>query len=352
LNKKNNQPSNQSGPDHYPLVILSDTHLGMSNASTDLLLEFLQNTKCDRLILNGDIVDGWRINLHNLKEFPEAQLRVIDAINRKVAEGTEVIYIPGNHDSALRSMGLFGKTVMGIRFEKELEITDPKGRKLFICHGDRFDPGQQGHKPKPANAKPPAPKKQQSGLKKSLKQAMAKANLLLIDRGYEAGSRVSTAIDKVSERLLHKSIGLFSRVRGEIEGAGGGGKSAKMKLEQVAVEHAKQNDYDGIICGHFHISAKREQDGKLYLNSGDWVESYTALALKADGEWKVVKWTEERQEKGLQRTFFKQAANDNPDKAFRPVTEKFVAEIKKIWPGKNGGKPKAPASRPQAASPP
>lgn len=338
MNKKNNP-----APDHYPLVVLSDTHLGMSNASTDLLLEFLQNTKCDKLILNGDIIDGWRINLHSMKDFPEAQLRVMDAINRKVAEGTEVIYIPGNHDSELRSRGLFGKTVMGIRFEKELEITDAKGRKLFVCHGDRFDPAQQGHtisKPKTAQA----PKKQKPSLRKSFKKAVARANLLLIDRGYEAGSRLSTAIDKVSERLLHKSVGLFSRVRHEIEGASGGGKLSKMKLEQVAVEHAKQNNYDGIICGHFHISAKREQDGKLYLNSGDWVESYTALALKNDGDWKVVKWTEERQEKGLKRSLFKQAANDNPDKAYRPVTEKFVAEIKKIWPGKNGGKPKGPAS--------
>lgn len=329
-------------PDHYPLVILSDTHLGMSNASTDLLLEFLQNTRCDKLILNGDIIDGWRINLHRMKGFPEAQLRVMDAINRKVAEGTEVIYIPGNHDSALRNMGLFGKKVMGIRFEKELEITDPKGRKLFICHGDRFDPVQQGH----AVAKPkaPAPKKQKSNLRKSFKKAMAKANLLLIDRGYEAGSRLSTAIDKVSERVLHKSVGLFSRVRHQVEGAGGGGRLSKMKLEVNAVEHAKQNNYGGIICGHFHVSAKREQDGKLYLNSGDWVESYTALALTKDGDWKVVKWTEERQEKGLTRTFFKQAANDNPDKAYRPVTEKFVAEIKKIWPGSDAGKPKGPAS--------
>lgn len=328
MNKKNNP-----APDHYPLVVLSDTHLGMSNASTDLLLEFLQNTRCDKLVLNGDIVDGWRINMHRPKDFPEAQLRVMDAINRKIAEGTEVIYIPGNHDGELRNRDLFGKKFMGIRFEKELEFTDPKGRKLFICHGDRFDPAQQNHSM--GKNKPAKPKK--LTLRQKFKKAKNRAYILLLDRGYEAGSKVSTLIDKISERLFHKSIGLFSRFRRQLEGAEGGTRFGKSKLEVNAVQHAKDNNYDGIICGHFHMSAKRVEDGKLYLNSGDWVESYSALAMSQDGEWQVVKWPETRQEKGLVRHFFRQAANDNPDEAFRPQTDKCVEEIRKIWPGRRAG---------------
>ena len=71
--KRKNNPK----PDHYPVLVVSDTHLGMGNSSTDLLVEFLQNVTCDRLILNGDIIDGWRMNMHKPEEFSEAQLRVV-----------------------------------------------------------------------------------------------------------------------------------------------------------------------------------------------------------------------------------------------------------------------------------
>jgi predicted phosphodiesterase len=45
---------------------------------------------------------------------------------------------------------------------------------------------------------------------------------------------------------------------------------------------------DGIICGHIHQPALKEMDGVLYMNSGDWVESLTALVETLEGEWKIV----------------------------------------------------------------
>jgi len=228
----------------------------------------------------------------------------------------DVIYIPGNHDGELRKRGLAGKNVLGARLEHEFEFTDPKGRKIFVCHGDRFDPMQKGES-------------KLQKLPKALKYPVGAGYILLVDKGYDAASRISSAIDRVSEHVLHRSVGLFSKVRTTLEGLSG----SKGNMEQSAISHAQKNNYDGIICGHFHMSAKRDSGGKLYLNSGDWVESYTALAMDKDGEWKVVKWTKERQEKGLKRSF-KQAANDNPDKAFRPMTEKCLEAIKSIWPGK------------------
>jgi UDP-2,3-diacylglucosamine pyrophosphatase LpxH len=41
---------------------------------------------------------------------------------------------------------------------------------------------------------------------------------------------------------------------------------------------------DGIICGHIHQLAIRQLDDALYLNSGDWVESLSALVQDEDGE--------------------------------------------------------------------
>lgn len=299
-------------PEHYPLVIISDTHLGMSNDASDLLCEFLHNTKCDKLILNGDIVDGLRLNSRPPKEFSEAQKRVVDAINRKIAEGTEVIYIPGNHDAALRRMKLFGTTFMGIRFEKDLDFTDPKGQRFFITHGDRFDPGQTH------------PQKIPQGVHK------------LFDHGYVAIAKISAAIDRVTHKLLKHHFAVAAVSRRTIEGKI---LHSTQRHEKTATDYARKHGYNGIISGHFHIEAqKKTKDGIVYLNSGDWVESFTALTLNKDGEWNVVKWPKKRMSLGLKRDA---AVNDNPDKAFRPATEKILAEVRRIWPGRKKG-PKAP----------
>jgi UDP-2,3-diacylglucosamine pyrophosphatase LpxH len=303
-------------PEHYPLVIISDTHLGRPNDAADLLCEFLRNTRCDRLILNGDIIDGRRLITHASAEFPEVQKRVLDAINRKIAEGTEVIYIPGNHDIELRQMGLFGKTVLGMRFEKSLDLVDPRGRRLLIAHGDFFDAMEA----KNIHAKmPPA-----------LYRIGDRLNLLF--------NKASATIDKVADKLRRRPLTLIGRVRHAAEKLLGSQK----KREQLITDHARKNGYDGVICGHFHVEAiKAQKDGVLYLNSGDWVVNFTALTLDKNGDWGLVRWPEKRRELGLKRNW-RAAVNDNPDKGFRPATEDMLKAVRKTWPGRDKKPPKPP----------
>jgi UDP-2,3-diacylglucosamine pyrophosphatase LpxH len=47
-----------------------------------------------------------------------------------------------------------------------------------------------------------------------------------------------------------------------------------------------------VICGHIHTPEIKEIQGVTYMNSGDWVESCTALVETVEGEWKIVYWTE------------------------------------------------------------
>jgi UDP-2,3-diacylglucosamine pyrophosphatase LpxH len=54
------------------------------------------------------------------------------------------------------------------------------------------------------------------------------------------------------------------------------------------IEHAKELGYDGVICGHIHKAEIREVDGIEYLNSGDWVESNTALVEDYKGNWSII----------------------------------------------------------------
>jgi len=46
---------------HYRTIVISDVHLGTKSSKARELLKFLKKFSCDNLILNGDIVDGWRL---------------------------------------------------------------------------------------------------------------------------------------------------------------------------------------------------------------------------------------------------------------------------------------------------
>ena len=48
---------------HYKTVVISDVHLGSPHSKVREVSEFLSSVDCDRLIMNGDIIDGWQ--LHN-----------------------------------------------------------------------------------------------------------------------------------------------------------------------------------------------------------------------------------------------------------------------------------------------
>lgn len=60
-------------------------------------------------------------------------------------------------------------------------------------------------------------------------------------------------------------------------------------FEQHLAEVARQKGCSGVICGHIHQADKRMIGDILYLNSGDWVESMTALAEDHDGNWQILR---------------------------------------------------------------
>ena len=53
-----------------------------------------------------------------------------------------------------------------------------------------------------------------------------------------------------------------------------------------------QTGFDGVVCGHIHKAEVKDIDGVLYGNSGDWVESLSALVEHPDGRLEVVYWTQ------------------------------------------------------------
>ena len=85
---------------HYKTIFLSDIHLGSRACQADLLLDFLKYNECEKMYLVGDIVDGWR--LKRSWYWPQSHNDVVQKILRKARKGTQVVYVPGNHDEGLR----------------------------------------------------------------------------------------------------------------------------------------------------------------------------------------------------------------------------------------------------------
>ena len=46
-----------------------------------------------------------------------------------------------------------------------------------------------------------------------------------------------------------------------------------------------------MICGHIHHAAMRQVGDVIYINTGDWVESCTAVAETEEGIFEISRWT-------------------------------------------------------------
>jgi UDP-2,3-diacylglucosamine pyrophosphatase LpxH len=45
-----------------------------------------------------------------------------------------------------------------------------------------------------------------------------------------------------------------------------------------------------VICGHIHHAAMRQVGEIVYVNTGDWVESRTAVAETEEGAFEIIRW--------------------------------------------------------------
>jgi UDP-2,3-diacylglucosamine pyrophosphatase LpxH len=62
------------------------------------------------------------------------------------------------------------------------------------------------------------------------------------------------------------------------------------EFEKSLSEQAKRHGVDGVICGHIHHAASRQIGDVHYVNTGDWVESCTAVGERHDGSFELIRW--------------------------------------------------------------
>jgi UDP-2,3-diacylglucosamine pyrophosphatase LpxH len=53
--------------------------------------------------------------------------------------------------------------------------------------------------------------------------------------------------------------------------------------EHCISKYTKEKGCDGVICGHIHTPIIKEINNVLYCNTGDWVESCSAIVEHEDG---------------------------------------------------------------------
>ena len=81
-------------------IFLSDIHLGTRACQAERLLDFLREYESEHLFLVGDIVDFWAMSRGIY--WSAAQNTVVQKILKRARHGVRVVFIPGNHDEALR----------------------------------------------------------------------------------------------------------------------------------------------------------------------------------------------------------------------------------------------------------
>ena len=236
-------------------IFLSDIHLGTRACQAEALLEFLKAYEAEHLYLVGDIVDFWAMSRGVC--WTAAQNTVVQKLLKRARHGERVVFVPGNHDEAIREHA--GLDFGNIHVASEYLHTAADGRRYLLLHGDEFDQVTQYHR----------------------------WLALLGDRAYELLVRINLALSWMRRTL---GIAGYWSLAGYAKRKVKTAVSFIFDFEASVARHARERGVDGVICGHIHAAAIKPLDGIAYLNCGDWVDSCTAIVEHFDGRMELIAW--------------------------------------------------------------
>ncbi|HSW12758.1 MAG TPA: UDP-2,3-diacylglucosamine diphosphatase [Solimonas sp.] len=238
---------------------ISDVHLGSEGCRARALIDFLRQNACEELYLVGDIFDGWK--LRSRFYWPPDHSRVIHAVLSKARRGTKVHYIAGNHDDFLRQFIRKQLRLGRIRLANEAIHTTADGRRLLVIHGDSFDEIVSGM------------------------PLLAHAS----DLAYTLLMRADAAVQRwqgVEQPVPKWSAAVKTQVKSVTQWLSG--------VDEKKVHRCRREGLHGVVTGHTHHAEVRYvRNGVTSYNSGDWVESCTALAEDFQGNIRLLKWEPE-----------------------------------------------------------
>lgn len=239
----------------YRTIWISDLHIGSTQCQSDVLLDFLKYNDSEKLYLVGDIIDFW--SLSKKMYWTTEHNTIIQKLLRKARQGTEIIYVPGNHDENVRD---YESYVFGDIVVKVSDIhTTAQGKRFLIVHGDEYDAVARHHK------------------------WLAKIGsvgydwLIALNRFWRLFRRLFG---------IQSQFSLAAYIKFKVKNA----VQFISDYEETIVQTLKNENLDGVICGHIHHAEIKTIENFLYVNTGDFVESCTAIVEHHNGELELIRW--------------------------------------------------------------
>ena len=237
------------------IVVISDTHLGTIGCRAKELNRYLKSIQPKTIILNGDIIDIWQFNKRNWDKF---HTKVVKRLLNFISDGTNVYYIAGNHDEALRRFLNF--EIEGFTISNKLSL-DLNGKKTWFFHGDVFDVTMQH----------------------------SRWLTRLGGFGYDLLILINATVNKFLTLIGREKLSFSKTIKNKVKAA----VSYINKFETTVTDIASKNNFDSVVCGHIHQPCiknfKKKNKNVTYLNSGDWIENMTALEYH-DNKWSLFEY--------------------------------------------------------------
>ena len=272
---------------HIDLVVLSDIHLGTHGCRAEELINYLRTIRPKKIILNGDIIDIWQFKK---KYFPKSHLKVIRMLLDFLSKGTKIYYLPGNHDEVLRKFNGYGIKNFKISNKAVLKLN---GKKAWFFHGDVFD----------------------------ITMKYSKWIAKLGGIGYDFLIRLNYRTNRFRALIGKEKISFSKYIKYKVKQA----VKYVNQFEEIALDIARENNYDYVICGHIHQPIIRDQivnERKItYLNSGDWIENLTSLEYN-NNRWKLFEYDPN------DFRHLKKERNSNIDKSTSELFESMLKNFK------------------------
>lgn len=242
----------------YRTVVLSDIHLGSKYSKVAQAADFLASVDAETLIFNGDTIDGWQLQKKDNAFWGVEHSRFFRIIMKMVEQhGTEVYFLRGNHDDFLDKIipMIMGK----LNILKDM-ILESGGKKFFVTHGDVFDSVT-------------------SNMKWVAKLGDVMYNFLLM---------INVMYNRIQSLFGRPYYSFSQAIKNKVKKA----VAASSDFDKMLTDMARVKGCQGVICGHIHRPEDRMIDGIRYLNSGDWVETMSALVEDSEGNWEIVYYKE------------------------------------------------------------
>jgi UDP-2,3-diacylglucosamine pyrophosphatase LpxH len=233
----------------YKTIIVSDIHLGTKDSQAKEFIKFLDEHPTDQLILNGDIVDGWALQRGSKwkKQHTKVILKLLE-----LSKKTDIVWIRGNHDDFLSDFFMIKMSNITLCEDYMIGI---KRKKYLIFHGDILD------------------------VFSSTWKWIAKIGSV----GYDIALTLNTWYNKYRSWRGLPYYSISKHIKDKVKSA----VSFILDFEENAAKIAKQRKCSGVIIGHIHTAEDRMIGDIHYLNSGDWVESKTAILIDKDDNIKT-----------------------------------------------------------------